>query len=194
MVNTFWVASDPRKTAQILDNVRLNKQIVEAVQLLNVLQDIKYLADYYNIEYSIENIAEIRKKYRSSEYYLRTKKYSTKAKLIEKDSYIEDDKYRISKGGYWSHPATLMWFYHPTALKVYCNVCREEHLRRGGKTRIPEYQIEEEVRWPFWIKKKSVQISHRQSLVRKYPEHYRQYFPKEKEFDDYVWLRDIEGY
>lgn len=195
MVNTFWVSRNPQDTARILDSKRLFKQVVEAVQILNALQDIRYLSEYYRIEYLIENIAIIRKRYREDNFYLRSEKYSEESSRVDKEGYREEDaSYRISKAGYWSHPATLLWFYHPDALKKYCNLCREEHLRRGGKTSIPAYHLPQEIGWPYWTKSKELIRTHQQSLLRKHPDHYTRYFREVGDFDDYLWLNDIDGW
>lgn len=194
MVNTFWTSVDPKETARCLDKKRLMKQVVEATQLLNVLQDIRFLSDYYQIEYSIENVPDLRRKYLESDFYLESKKYSSKQKIAPKEDYVQRTGYRISKGGYWSHPATWMWFYHPEALKVYSNACRAEYLSRGGKIIIPKYKYDKNFRWPHWTDQRKLIRSHQQSLVKKMPEHYEALFPGLKPFTDYIWPIDIDGW
>jgi len=47
MVNTFLVSPDFATSASLLDSVRLNKQILEATQILTILQDLNTIADYF---------------------------------------------------------------------------------------------------------------------------------------------------
>ena len=203
MVNTFWTSEDPRETARALDDKRLMKQVVEVVQISNVLQDIAYLCDYYSIEYLIGNIPELRKKYLEDEFVLRCKKYTQEYEIVPKSDYSSSQakadqasgsRFRVSKAGYWSHPATLMWFYHSDALYSYSNTCREEFIRRGGSIIIPSFSLPESFSWPQWIRSRRVIKSHRRSLLRKFPEHYGKYFREKKEFTDYYWPLDIRGW
>jgi len=51
MVNTFFVvANDPAASAACLDRQRLGKQRVEAHQILNNLDDLRFLASYLGLE------------------------------------------------------------------------------------------------------------------------------------------------
>lgn len=50
MVNTFLPFPDFKASAKCLDKLRLNKQITEAVQILNILENVQLLAKYYNLE------------------------------------------------------------------------------------------------------------------------------------------------
>lgn len=50
MVNTFLVHSDPDESASLLDDIRLNKQITEAIQILENIIDLRTVAQYYNYD------------------------------------------------------------------------------------------------------------------------------------------------
>jgi hypothetical protein len=104
-----------------------------------------------------------------------------------------------------SHPAVLMWKGYEEALGRYgltsCEVWTERgfgdscaatiaaDLRAAG---IPEIRSYEELAandaLPPWLFDETVQLSHRSSLLRKDPEHYRPLFPPDTPQDlDYVW-------
>lgn len=50
MVNTFVVSSDFQKCAEILDNKRLGKQRVEAMQILDIILKLHIIANYFSLE------------------------------------------------------------------------------------------------------------------------------------------------
>ena len=56
MVNLFLTDSDYRKSAKNLDDKRLGKQRVEAFQILTLLQDLNFLAQYYKKERPSQSI------------------------------------------------------------------------------------------------------------------------------------------
>ena len=103
-----------------------------------------------------------------------------------------------------SHPAVLMWKGYEEALGRYgitmCDVWTElgfgdtcaatiaEDLRAVGITSIRSYpQLRDEGALPGWLFTEEVQRSHRSSLVRKDPEHYRPLFPDVPDDIEYFW-------
>ena len=104
-----------------------------------------------------------------------------------------------------SHPAVLMWKGYEEALGRYgltaCEVWTERgfgdscaatitaDLRAAGIAKIGSYEeLAASDALPPWLFDEAVQLSHRSSLLRKDPEHYRPLFPPDTPWDlDYVW-------
>lgn len=101
-----------------------------------------------------------------------------------------------------SHPAVLMWKGYEPALGTYAHaVCAEwtkrgfndtcdlkilDDLRDAGFDRIPPTQHEADL--PPWWGDDAVHRSHRSSLLRKDPDHYRSRFEPDLPDDlEYVW-------
>lgn len=104
--------------------------------------------------------------------------------------------------GWKHHPAALMWKGHEAALGAYSLAICEEWTKRGfndtcdlkirtdladaGFTEIPTTQLEADL--PGWWGDAAVHRSHRSSLLRKNPEHYRPRFEPGLPDDlEYVW-------
>ena len=104
-----------------------------------------------------------------------------------------------------SHPAVLMWKGYEEALGrdglTACEVWTERgfgdscaatitaDLRAAGIAKIGSYEeLAASDALPPWLFDEAVQLSHRSSLLRKDPEHYRPLFPPDTPRDlDYVW-------
>lgn len=94
--------------------------------------------------------------------------------------------------GWRNHPAVLMWDGYTEALVEYgiCVCC--DWMRRGYNyspkvmDQIISYSWGNEVVIPPWLNKRFCR-SHQSNLVRKYPEHYRKYFPNVPDDLPYVW-------
>ena len=106
--------------------------------------------------------------------------------------------------GWKHHPVTRMWRGHEEALAAYGEaVCREWTRRGRADTCATKIVAELEplgvlsVRdqdalraaglLPSWLGDEALHRSHRSSLVRKLPEHYRPLFPDVPDDLDYVW-------
>lgn len=92
--------------------------------------------------------------------------------------------------GWRNHPAVLMWRGYEPALNKYGLVICDEWKERGFADTLsdkfhvnPNIQIE----YPSWIGNKQFHESHASNLVRKFPEHYRQYFPDIDDTLPYYW-------
>lgn len=96
--------------------------------------------------------------------------------------------------GWQKHPACNMWRHNPVALLSYTRAICEEWTRRGyndtcmiktaealGVAVIPERV------YPDWWGDYRVHASHRSSLLRKDPDHYRKYWPEETDKIEYYW-------
>jgi hypothetical protein len=109
--------------------------------------------------------------------------------------------------GWKRHPAVRMWEGHVPALGLYASIICEEWTARGhadtcdlkirtdlhdaGFTDIPASQ--EEADLPSWWGDEAVHRSHRSSLLRKDPEHYRSRFEPGLPDDlEYVWPVQVE--
>lgn len=97
--------------------------------------------------------------------------------------------------GWKNHPAVKMWKgYEPFLIKVYLKTIMEEWENRGYKNiKCTEHYNnllslidDQKVKKPNWIDEEFC-LSHQSNLVRKKPEHYRQYFPKVPDSLEYVW-------
>lgn len=109
---------------------------------------------------------------------------------------------RFDVGGWKNHPATKMWLGFPEALIDYAEAVCTEWVRRGYRDSVlPKL---EEKRWhgrfvgnkgskhgegprPPWLGYEAFHASHRSNLLRKLPEHYRQFWPDEPDDLPYVW-------
>lgn len=98
----------------------------------------------------------------------------------------------INFGGAWvNHPATKMWLgYSPLLAEYGIRIC-EEWIKRGYKdtclAKIMEFSINDRPSIPNWIGNEEFHISHQSNLVRKKPEHYRQFFPTVPDNIPYIW-------
>lgn len=98
------------------------------------------------------------------------------------------------------HPAYKMWEPYPIALGIYGLTACAEWIDRGYKDRlITEFSNElvrvreEPFSWPSlpvyppWLGSRKFHLAHRSNLVRKMPEHYRQYWPDVPDDLEYIW-------
>lgn len=106
--------------------------------------------------------------------------------------------------GWANHPAVLMWKGHEEALGRYGLTCCEvwtslgfddtcaatirEDLAAAGVTRIPSQdELAAADALPRWLGDEEFHRSHRSSLLRKDPDHYRALFPDVPDDLPYVW-------
>lgn len=210
MVNTFWTDVNPRKTFRALDRKRLVKQVLEAVQLINVIGDIHWLAEHYQLPLEKwQDLSLIRRTYLDDDYKLVCDKmygWSHSHLGYEGDSDSEDvdvqgrrlilrtqgtnEHQRVSKCGYWNHPATKMWLFHLPALMCYFNLARSELVWRGTQHKYPPIRnLSTLIQWPRWCADPNVIESHRSSLVNKEPQYYLPKFGP-LVWNGYIWPED----
>ena len=102
--------------------------------------------------------------------------------------------------GWKNHPATKMWRGFTAALVAYGLAVCDEWVRRGRADAVGETLLEfsggqrpdvgalrRAGALPPWLGLEELHVSHRSSLVRKLPEHYRPYFPDVPDDLPYVW-------
>jgi len=111
MVNTFLVYSPLedgyRKSASFLDFKRLNKQITEALQILNLVESFQFLGQMFKLPVPesykcYEWIRFIKKKYDALDYYLffHQGEYSWYKKKYKSPPRLKyDEKYKILENG-----------------------------------------------------------------------------------------------
>lgn len=95
--------------------------------------------------------------------------------------------------GWQHHPATAMWRDYPAALAVYGMTVCEEWISRGYKDSLLPFfegRVARSKTWPHmppWIGDEAFHLSHRSNLLRKMPEHYRQFWPDDPDDLPYLW-------
>ena len=90
-----------------------------------------------------------------------------------------------------------MWKGYEDSLVTYGKVICEEWVKRGYKDTLLEW-FEQQIGLyrfgcPTWLGNSKFHLSHQSNLVRKFPEHYRQYFPDVPDNLPYFWPT-TEGY
>lgn len=95
---------------------------------------------------------------------------------------------------YRHHPAAMMWIDHEQSLARYCIAICDEWIARGYVDNQRRYFVALLERCPIgsgddpvWLGDEDFHRSHRSNLLRKMPEHYRRYWPDERDDLPYVW-------
>lgn len=101
--------------------------------------------------------------------------------------------------GWSTHPAVAMWRGKPEALMAYqtaiCNhwtsfnyrdTCLEKTAAVLGLSPLSQFSLDVDM-LPPWLGREDVHLSHRSNLLRKLPDHYRQFWPDEPDDLPYVW-------
>jgi len=88
----------------------------------------------------------------------------------------------------WSnHPAVTMWRGHTNCLALYYNTTLEEWERRGyHNIKLSRIPIIGPVIFPKWMGNYQFHLSHQSNLIRKKPEHYKQFFNVDGSLP-YIW-------
>lgn len=188
MVNTFLVCFDFKKSAAILDYKRLGKQRVEAQQVLNLLLQIRYIADELKLSYPTTSI-----EWKS---FVKTIKTATKENTWiwsskNKNACIYDDKlniddYKVVKLGFCHHPLLMMWWNYEDALKYYINCHIEEWIKRGYKNNMQIHELPDNIDLPWWTADDKFHKCHQAALLSKDQNYYSKYFD-DIEFNEYWW-------
>ena len=98
------------------------------------------------------------------------------------------------KKGWQNHPAVRMWKGYENALGMYGIAICKEWVHRGYQDSCTE-KIEALLRknrdtiflTPHWLGDEDLHRSHQSNLVRKLPEHYREFFPEVQDDLPYIW-------
>ncbi len=89
--------------------------------------------------------------------------------------------------GWSNHPAVRMWSGYELALSAYMNSMIREWSRRGYKNRMFLVELSEHYPCPPWLGDPEFHAAHRSNLLRKDPDYYRKYWPREPDDLPYVW-------
>ena len=160
-MQTFLPYSNFHLTAEVLDRKRLGKQRVEALQILRVLHTGPYIC------------SECRESFPNDPCC------GGMGKPI--------------KTPWYNHPAVQMWKGYENGLLLYLREIYREWTRLGYKDTCWEkaqqlgYSCEHTVLLPDFIGSESFHLSHQSNLLRKYPEHYGQFFMGIPSDLPYVW-------
>ncbi|AMQ10938.1 hypothetical protein [Brazilian marseillevirus] len=211
MVNTFLPHSDFSRSAKSLDSRRLNKQIIEAYQILTILEDLWYLSIELedkpppldksskkklciSFVQRCEWVKEFSRKYRKT-----PKKLTREYQILLKGKDIASGKKGLQINlGFCCHPATKMWFGYERALRKYINACiselSERKTKNGDAWKLPKKKIhvQRTVEMPWWCGLSAFHQSHKAALLRKEPESYKEFLSlteEEKELT-YFWPSD----
>jgi hypothetical protein len=99
--------------------------------------------------------------------------------------------------GWQQHPAVKMWRGYDQALADYGATVCIEWLGRGYKDSLLPHFIDHmsganSCEMPEWFGENGFHISHRSNLVRKLPDHYRQFFPEVPDDLPYIWPTAVQ--
>lgn len=100
-----------------------------------------------------------------------------------------------NKKGWRNHPAVKMWKGYTDALKYYYNTIVKEWIERGYENNMAFYKIPKKIKIPWFVKNKSLNLTHQASLLRKYPAYYKKIFkpppPPKYMIYTYIWPSDL---
>ena len=196
MVNTFLTHPDFITSARWLDNKRLLKQRVEAMQILNLLEDLMYISKAFSIPQPERDqwhswIKSIVRTYRSLSYrylQLKTTRIDPTAQdraIIDKyglttTSYVPVDlaqaeeirqfkttSIRIVTLGFAYHPIIKMWLGYEHSLKEYINAHITAWLERGYENNMMFYPVSPGQNRPTWTCDPKMHQNHRAALITK---------------------------
>lgn len=167
-MQTFLPYPNIIQSAQCLDNKRLGKQRVEALQILKAINqglEIAFIWDWDD---------------NGKEY----------KKLLWFKSLDSGDG--IIKTPWFNHPCIKMWKGFTDALEHYMNLCIQEWERRKFKNNmlmcIGKLRYPKRVRiMPPWFGNRDFHDSHKSNLLRKMPEHYSKFGWQVSNNLPYIW-------
>lgn len=99
--------------------------------------------------------------------------------------------------GWQNHPAVKMWRGYDQALADYGATVCFEWIDRGYKDTLLEHFLNhmenaQDCEMPEWLGDDDFHQSHRSNLVRKLPDHYRQFFPEVADDLPYIWPSAVQ--
>jgi len=141
MVNTFLICKNWIVSAKCLDSQRLWKQVVEGRQILQVIQDLKYIISFGNYQFQnwddIKSIIILYKQW--DNVFVRKDDFYFMVKRSEVSKFLIDDSYKEVKLGFVHHPIVKMWWSYTEALKYYINIHITEHINRHPDSNVEKY-------------------------------------------------------
>ena len=97
-------------------------------------------------------------------------------------------------GPWVSHPAVIMWKQNPDFLTLYYNCCLSEWTKRGYKNNMKYISFSQNPEPPVWWGDNRIHSSHRQTLLFKNYDYYKQFGWKEEPKYEYFWPSHNEDY
>ncbi len=90
---------------------------------------------------------------------------------------------------WFNHPAVKMWLGYPDALKLYLNMSIKLWVKKGYKNtmKLQHPDFSTKIKLPYWFEDENFHKAHRQSLLFKDYNYYKNYFPDEIPQIKYVW-------
>jgi hypothetical protein len=196
MVQTFLVHPDYSTSARLLDRRRLNKQKVEAMQILNLLEDLAFLAKQFQLPQPERSawhqwIRDIIQAYDQLPYrYLQLK--TTKFTLTAHDHTIIET-YHLTTTGYTpvpvnvaetirqykqrsirvitlkyaTHPIVKMWLGYDNSLREYINAHIDAWVELGKNNNMMRYSVSPGQPRPPWTLDPKLHQNHRAALIAK---------------------------
>jgi hypothetical protein len=168
-MQTFLPYKSFKDSARCLDNKRLGKQRVEALQLLKTLKQGEWTCMNCHIPVTHFN------PYKTGHHCY----------------YCESP---LKRTPWYNHPACKMWKGHERLLAIYAIWCIKEWTDRGYKDtceeKINNLAIEfpmETTEHPSWLGNTEFHKSHQSNLLRKNSEHYEQFFQDVPSDLPYIW-------
>lgn len=180
-MQTFLPYPEFIKSAQCLDNKRLGKQRVEAKQILEI-----------NLFRTCEEFDWCFCRDCRRIFYLPGNKNLHCVYCNGDDVTGRGKTNKTVKIPWENHPAVLMWRGYEESLAEYgINVCSEWH-DRGFEDNLMVFFMKHANQYgsgelPKWSGNKEFHLSHQSNLVRKFPEHYRKFFPDVPNDIPYYW-------
>lgn len=175
-MQTFLVYANFRLSARALDRLRLNKQCIEAKQLLDMILDYYLIASYFNFllpndnnqwrqwaHILVSNYHQLNFRFiRTDNEYWISNDINIKQKDLAKDQHLV-----ALTSPYKYHPVLFMWLGWPDALKEYLTAHIDEWLARGyNGSNYKRYNITNSIK-PAWVDDINFHLSHRSRLLQK---------------------------
>lgn len=166
-----------RESLQRLDKKRLGKQRVEAMQILNNIEDLHHFARLMSYPLSedptewrtwVDNVIAT---YHSWNYrYVMVNRYWRVAITKEQaEAGKFEYPYRlVTMNGFMKHPAIIAWLKWPQAMRQYLNLSRLGFEARGGTNdKIKVYPVNLNIEYPPWIFSPVVHNNFKAALIFK---------------------------
>ena len=78
--------------------------------------------------------------------------------------------------GFINHPVVEMWRGYEDALKKYYNTIIDEWKKRGFINRMRKYPIKKNVKTPWFVRNRTINLSFQANLLNKDYDHYKLFF------------------
>lgn len=100
----------------------------------------------------------------------------------------------IGSTGWRNHPAVRMWQGHEQSLSNYYRSCCISWYRKGFTQTMYVPPHIPDARPPVWLDDSKLHVSHQSNLVSKFPEYYKNMFPRVPSDMPYLWPSQTHYY